>query len=540
MIGPLTRRSMMAGLPASLAFLQHPGARAQTGVASPGVAPTGSTSAGGTLTFVPVADLTVMDPFFALPDVTAQHSNLIYDTLWAMDDSFTPRLQMLESAVVEDDGRRWVLTLRDGLGFHDGQPVRAEDVVASIRIWAKRDVLGMRLARLMDGMDAPSDKVVVIRLRQPFPLLPTAMSKPAAFAAYVLPRRLAEAAGTGKPIDPIGSGPYRYVAAERLIGSRVVYERFAAYRPRPEPISYLAGGKVAGFDRIVWTIIPDPATAVASLQRGEVDWVSDVSSDVAPLLRRSPGLVVQVQDFIGGDLIMRFNALHPPFNDPAVRRAVLPAINQADFMTAVAGDDRALWRDRVGVFSTGKPMSTDAGVEVMAGDLGKAREALKATGYRGERVLVMSASDYPSLSAAAEVGADLLKRIGFNVDFQALDYGTMMQRRENRSRPSEGGWNVFFAWFSGYNRYTPATHLGLSSAFPGWPKIDRIEALRDSWVNAGDAAAQREIARRIQLAVWQDVPFIPLGEYFQLTAFRKELQGVQKGLPQFLNVRRTV
>ena len=519
----LTRRSVTTALPAALAFLPHAGARAEPG---------------SVLTFVPVADLTVTDPFFALPDVTAQHSNLVYDTLWGMDETLTPQLQMLESAAVEDDGRRWVLTLRDGLLFHDGQPVRAEDVVASIRKWATRDVLGMALARVMDALDPTTDRVVTVRLRQPFPLLPTALSKPASFAAFILPRRLAEAAGTGKPIEPIGSGPYRYVAAERLAGSRVIYERFTPYKPRPEPISYLAGGKLAGFDRIVWSVIPDGATAAASLQKGETDWVADVSPDLAPLLRRSPGLVVQTQDFIGGDLIMRFNTLYPPFNDPAVRRAVLPGVNQADFMTAIAGDDRSLWRDRVGVFSTGKPMSTDAGVDVLAGDVPKAREALKATGYRGERVVVMGASDYPSLSAAAEVGADLLKRIGFNVELLALDYGTMMQRRENRSDPSTGGWNVFFAWFSGYNRFTPAAHLGLSSAFPGWPKIDEIEALRDRWVSTADIAVQKDIARQIQLAVWRDAPFIPLGGYFPLTAFRKDLTGVQKGLPQFFNVRR--
>ena len=521
----LPRRGFVAGLPVSLAALAVP----RSERAEPG----------GTLTFVPVADLTVLDPFFALPDVTAEHSNLIYDTLWAMDDTFTPQLQMLDRAVTEDGGRRWVLTLRDGLHFHDGQPVRADDVVASIRKWAARDVLGMRLISLTEALEPTSDKVVVFRLKQPFPLLPTALSKPAAFAAYILPRRIAEVAGAGKSFEPIGSGPYRYVAAERLIGSRVVYARFEHYKPRPEPISYFAGGKIAAFDRVVWNIIPDPAIAVASLQQGETDWVSDVSPDIAPLLRKSPNVVVQVQDFIGGDLIMRFNALWPPFDNPAIRRAVLPAINQADFMTAIAGDDTSLWRDHVGVFSVGKPMSTDAGVDVMAGDVNKSRQLLKAAGYAGERIVVMSASDYPSLSAAAEVGADLLKRIGFNVDLQAFDYGSMMQRRENRSKPSEGGWNVFFAWFSGYNRYTPAAHLGLSSAFPGWPKIDEIETLRDKWTNATDVAAQKDIARQIQLLVWRDVPFIPLGEYFPLTAFQKDLAGVQKGLPQFFNVRRT-
>ncbi len=491
----------------------------------------------GTLRFVPVADLTVLDPYFALPDVTAEHCNIVYDMLWGMDEGFNPQLQMLQSAELSADGLRWTLTLRDGLRFHDGQAVQAEDVVASIRKWASRDSLGQKLMQATDALTAVSAKVTQFALKRPFPLLPTALSKPASFGAYILPRRIAEAAGTGKPIEPIGSGPYRYIAAERVVGSRVVYERFEGYLPRAEPASYLAGGKVAHFQRVEWTIIPDQATAAAALQANETDWLAEVSPDVAPLLRRRKDTTVQVQDLVGGDLIMRFNTLWPPFDNPAIRRAVLPAIRQSEFMQAVAGEDRALWRDHVGVFSIGKPMSTDIGVEVMAGDVARARQMLKDAGYAGQRVVVMSASDYPTLSAAAAIGADLLTRIGFAVDLQSVDYGTMMQRRENRSDPARGGWNVFFAWFSGFNRYIPPTHLGLAANFPGWPKIDEIEALRDQWIAASDLAAQQRIAQQIQMLVWQQVPMIPLGTYYPLTAFRTGLQGVERVLAQFTGVK---
>ncbi len=491
-----------------------------------------------TLRFVPVADVTVLDPFLAGPDVTVQHSAMIFDTLYATDLDSMPRLQMLEGHSVEDDGKRWRLTLRPGLRFHDGEPVRADDAVASLRRWGTIDVFGMKLMSVTDALTAVDDRTLEFRLKRPFPLLPNALAKPATYVPYVIPRRMAELAGTGKLKEMIGSGPYRYMADERVVGSRVVYARFDGYVPRPEAPSWLAGGKVAHFPRVEWRIIPDASTAAASLQKGEVDWWGDVPPDLGPLLRRDAKLAVQVQDFVGGEMIMRFNALYPPFDNPAIRRAILPAIDQAEFMTAIAGEDRALWRDHVGVFSVGKPMSTDVGVGVMEGNVEKARRALGEAGYKGERINIMVAADYPSLFAGGTVAADLLKRIGFNVEVQTMDFGTLIQRRANRTAPAQGGWSVFLNLFNGYNRYDPAAHLGISSTWAGWPKILEIEALRDRWFDAPDLAGRQAIAREIQTLVWRDAPYIPLGSFYPLTAYSRGLGGITRGASPFFNVRR--
>lgn len=491
-----------------------------------------------TLSFVPVTDLTVLDPFFAGPDVTSIHATMVFDTLYGMDRDLVPRPQMIAGQVIEDDGKRWRLTLREGLRFHDNEPVRADDVVASLRRWGAIDVLGAKLMTLTDSLTAISDCELEFRLKRPFPLLPTALSKPGTYTAFIMPRRLAEQAGTGRMTEMTGSGPFRYDAGERVIGSRVVYRKFDGYVPRAEPGNFQSGGKRVHFDRVVWTVIPDAATAAAALQRGEVDWWGDVPPDLGPLLRRTPHLDVQVQDLIGGEMIMRFNALYPPFDNPAMRRAILPAIDQIQFMTAIAGDDRTLWRDRVGAFSVGKPMSTDAGVEVMQGDLATARRLVAEAGYKGQPIVVMVAGDYPSLFAVGMVGADLLRRIGFEVEVMTLDFGTYTQRRASKAEPGRGGWNVFFNNFSGYSRFDPAAHLGISSAWAGWPKIDEIEALRDKWFDAPDLAGQREVARQIQTLVWRDAPYIPLGSSYPVTAFEKRLSGIERGQAPFFNVRR--
>src|SRR5580704_5148911 len=239
---------------------------------------------------------------------------------------------------------------------------------------------------------------------------------------------------------------------------------------------------------------------------------------------------------------MRFNWLHPPFDKAAVRRAVLPAINQREFTEAFAGDDREFWQDGVGIFTKGSPLASDAGIEVLAGNVEAARAALRASGYRGERIIVLAPADQPRIYAMCLVGADLLRRIGFEVDLQSLDWGTVVQRRASKQPPDKGGWNVFLTFFTGANPASPAGHLGLrgngDKAWFGWPTAPRLEQLRADWFDAEDLATQQRICRDIQLQAWQDVPFVPLGQYVQPVAYRRDLTDMRRGFPQFYGLRR--
>ena len=496
-----------------------------------------------TLTFIPQADLAVLDPIWTTATVTRNHGYLVFGTLYGLDPSYAPQPQMLDGHTVEDDGKRWRLSLRDGLRFHDGAPVRASDVVASIHRWAARDAFGLALLQATDELAAAGDKVVQFRLKKPFPRLPEALGKPGTNMLCIMPERLA-ATDPFKPVtEMIGSGPYRFIAAERVSGSQVVYEKFAGYVPRPggRP-NFTAGPKIAQFERIKWTVIPDPATAANALRSGEADWWELPPVDLVPLLTATGKIAVKRDDEVSGLGIIRFNFLFPPFDDPAIRRAVLPAIKQADFMTAVAGDDRAYWRDKVGVFNLLSPLASDAGTEAMAGDIDQAKRALQQAGYRGERVVALAPADFPSINALAQVGADVLRKIGMNVDLQSLDWGTVVQRRTSKQPPDKGGWHIFFTYLTGLNEFNPAAHLGLRAngdkAWFGWPSDAALEARRQDWFDAPDLAAQQRICRDIQAEAWRFVPFIPLGQYFQPTAYRRDLTGLREGFPQFYDVRR--
>jgi len=494
---------------------------------------------------VPQADLAVLDPVWTSATITREHGYAVYDTLYGQDAAYRTQPQMVEGHTIEDDGKLWRLTLRAGLRFHDGEPVRAQDVVPSLLRWGRRDAFGGALLAAVDEIRAEADRVVAIRLKRPFPLLADALGKSGVNMPCIMPERLARTDAMSKITDPTGSGPYRFIQGEWVPGAQVVYQKFAGYLPRPDGTpSLTAGPKIPRFERIVWKIIPDAATAAAALQTGEVDWWERPTADVLALLARSRGVATRVIDPTGALQFLRFNWLYPPFDNPAIRRAIIGAVNQNDYMVAAAGDDPAMWNDRCGAFCPGTPLATDVGMAVLTGprDLDRVRRALAAAGYKGERVVFMGVSDVPEIKAITEVAADMFRRIGLNLDYQVADWGTVVQRRASKAPPDKGGWNIHHSGFGGLDMASPASNLVLrgngNDAWFGWPDDPKLEELRDAWFAAPDFAAQKSICDALQLQVFQDVPYIPLGLIKRATAYRSDLVDMVAGGIMFTNVRR--
>lgn len=495
------------------------------------------------LRFVPQADLTVLDPIYTTATVTLTHGFMVFDTLYALDEGYNVRLQMAEGHVVERDGLEWTITLREGLKFHDGEPVRGADCVASIRRWAQRDMVGAEFLAVLDEMSAPTDRTIRIRLKRPFPLLPKALGKVTAAMPAIMPERIASATPASRQVtEMVGSGPFRFLADERLSGVRVAYARFDGYVPRNEPPSRTAGGKVAHLDRVEWQVLPDASTAAGALTTGEVDWLEYPATDLAPMLRRNRDVTVAITDERSIS-VLRFNHLQAPFNNPGVRRALLGALDQSAYMTAAFGDDRALWRE-AGVFLSGTPMANDAGMAALRGprDMDKVKRDLAAAGYAGEKTVLLQANDFPLLKALSEVAADMMTRAGMNLDVVAADWGTIGARRASKEPVDKGGWSAFTSGFSGAGMLDPVANLGLRAhgqrAWFGWPDSPELEQLRRDWMDAPDTAAQQQVARAIQERFWIDLPYLPLGEYSRMTAYRKNIVDIPVGLPSFWGVRR--
>jgi peptide/nickel transport system substrate-binding protein len=497
-----------------------------------------------TLKFIPQADVTILDPLVTTGYITRNHAHMVWDTLYGLDESFRPQPQLAEGHVVEDEGKRWTFTLRAGPTFHDGEPVRAADAVASIRRWMARDTHGQTLAQRVAEIVVLDDRRFQIRLTRPFGPMLEALGKASSYPCFVMPERLARNAPTQAITEIIGSGPYRFKADERISGALVVYERYDRYVPREGTPSMTAGPKLAHFDRMEWRIITDSGTAAAALQAGEVDWWEQVTADLRPVLQRHREVVVEVVDSSGIKAMMRPNHLHPPFDTAERRRALWPAIVQSDYMASIMGQDRAVWRDGVGCFPVSSPMASDEGIAAVSGprSFDAAKAALAAAGYRGEKVVFLHPTDVPNNNALTLVAVDAMRKSGLAVESATSDWGTVLGRRAKKEAPDQGGWNAVIALFAGADLMNPGAHLLLrgngDGAWFGWPTSPGLEALRDEWFDAPTAEAQVALGRKIQAQFWQDVPYWPLGQYFVSSAWRRSITGVLKGMVLPLNVRR--
>jgi peptide/nickel transport system substrate-binding protein len=489
------------------------------------------------LRFVPFADLAVLDPHATTSYVTRGHALMVYDTLFGLDSSMRPQPQMLEGFTTSEDGLRWTLTLRDGLRFHDGEPVLARDAVASLARWGKADAVGQALYAATEKVVAADDRTIVFRLKHPFPQLPNALAKVTTPVPVIMPARLT-AAPPNQPVrEIIGSGPFRYLPGESLSGDRYSYERFTGYVPRPGATSFTAGPKRVAVERMEWRIIPDASTAANALAAGEIDWYDQVQPDQIASLKRNRNLVVEPCESTGYVGFLQMNHRLAPFDNPGVRRALLAAVNQADYGTAVMGEDSSLWRAGQGYFCPGTPLASNAGMEALTGprDMERPKRMLREAGYGGQKVTLLNATDVGFVNAMNMVAVDMLRRAGMEVEVLESDIATLAQRR---LRPE--GWNIYAIGAVGLQTLDPAvnTYLRGDGRPFGFARSEEIERLRGEWMEAPDLPSQQAKARALQEQALRDVPYIPLGQYLVQTAYHANIKRGVKEMSVFWDVQR--
>jgi peptide/nickel transport system substrate-binding protein len=492
-------------------------------------------AAARTLRFVPQANLANFDPIWGTQYVVRNAAIMVWDTLYGFDEKLQPQRQMVEGETVSPDGLTWTFTLRPGLKFHDGSPVLAKDCVASVARWTNRDSMGLMLKAIQKELVAVDDRTFRWVLSKPYPKMLMALGKNSTPMCFIMPERIA-ATDPFKQIDAyIGSGPMKFAKGEWVPGAKAVFERFADYQPRQEPGSWLAGGKRMLVDRVEWIVMPDPATAANALQAGEVDWWENPITDLIPQLKRNRDIRVDIADPLGNIGAFRMNHLTTPFNTLKARQAVLAALSQEDYMRALVGDDNALWKMLGGYFTPGTPMYTEAGGEPLKGPpkLDLAKKLLAESGYNGSPVTCIVAQDQPITKAQGDVTADLLKRIGFNVDFVATDWGTTGQRRAMKNPVGQGGWSMFHTWHAGADCTIPATQIQLRAngerAWFGWPEIPSVEAAITEWFDAPNAAAEKAAVDKVNRAAVENVLYVPTGFFLGYQAWRGNVSGVVKG-----------
>jgi peptide/nickel transport system substrate-binding protein len=525
------------------AFLKSAVGAGILGVATPALS---QRAAARVVRLVPHADLANFDPIWTTAYIARNAGMLVWDTLYGVDAKLKVRRQMVAAEEVSADGLTWTFRLRPGLKFHDGEPVLAKDAVASINRWAARDSLGQMLKAIENELVAVDDRTFRWALKKPYPKMLLALGKISTPCCFVMPERIAKTDPFKQIGEYVGSGPMRFVRSDWVPGVKSAFEKFDGYVPRAEEASWMAGGKRIVADRIEWITMPDPATVAAALQTGEIDWWEIAIPDLVPLLRKNRNISVDIQDRLGNVGILAINHVFPPFSDLRAARAILAAMSQEEYMRAYVGDDASLWKPLPGYFPPGSPLYSEEGGEILKGPrrLDAAKRSLGQSGYAGEPIVCMAAQDVPHAKAWGDVTVDLLKRLDLNVDFNAVDWGTVVARRAQKKPPSQGGWHMFHTSIYGVDAAAPTSpflHADGGSPVNGWANSPAVETEIAAWFDATTDDGEKAAAARINKAFLDHVVFAPLGWYLRYYAWRKSLAGVTQGpLPFFWGVSKTV
>ncbi len=514
-----------------------------TGIAAPAIS---QGAAARTIRMVPHADLANFDPIWTAAYIARNAGLLVWDMLYGVDAKLQPQRQMVESEEVSYDGLTWTFGLRPELRFHDGEPVLAKDAVASINRWAAREPMGQMIKAIENELSVVDDRTFRWVLKRPYPKMLLALGKVNTPCCFIMPARIAATDPFKQINEYIGSGPMRFVKDEWTPGVKSVFERAPSYIPRQEPASWLAGGKRIITDRIEWVVIPDGGTASAALQNGEVDWLELPLPDLLPILRKNRNVTVDIQDPLGNVGLLLFNHLFPPFNDVRARRAILMALSQEDYMRAYIGDDDEAWKPLPGFFVPGAPLYTEEGGEILKGrrDLDAAKRLLSESGYAGETVTSMAAQDLAPHKAWGDVTADLLTRLGVKVDYAAVDWGTVVARRAQKSPPGHGGWQITHTSVAGVDSVDPTNKFIRANgdkAMFGWPNIPEVEAKVQAWYGAKTFDQERTIVQQLNKTALDHAVYAPLGVYLRYYAWRKNVTGITRApMPLFWGVSKTV
>ncbi|MEX0283461.1 MAG: ABC transporter substrate-binding protein [Paracoccaceae bacterium] len=493
------------------------------------------------LRVVPHSGLKILDPIWTTAYISRNHGYMIYDTLFGLDTAGNIQPQMVDSVERSADGLTVTMTLRAGLKFHDGAPVTAEDVVASINRWGSKDAMGQKMLGFVDSLTATGDNSFEFKLNSPTGLVELALAKPSSNVPFIMPARIAATPGSEQISEYIGSGPFVFNEAEWEPGTKVVYDKFDDYVPRDEPTDGFSGAKIAKVDRVEWTPIRDKQQAVNALIAGEIDIIESVPADLVPLVDASDEVYLKDSNPAGFQYTFRYNVLHPPFDNPKVRQALLYAFNQEDFLDATIGNPD-LYQTCKALFVCGLPFESDAHMDgLLESNFAKARELLEEAGYDGTPVVLMHSTNVASLTNLAPVAKDLMEAIGMNVDMQSMDWSTLVARRSKKDLPSEGGWNAFItAWAAG-DLFNPVAMAFLNSscdkALFGWPCDEEMEKLRDQFARATSVDEQKQVVDAIQKR-WTEYPtHIHLGQWNQSSGLRNNIDGyLQAGVAVFWNI----
>ncbi len=474
------------------------------------------------LRVVPHANLTSFDPIVTTAYIVRNYGYMVYDTLFSQDSKGDIKPQMVDTYSVSSDGKTWTFKLRAGLKFHDGNPVEADDVIASLKRWSEKDAMGGQLASFIDRYEGSGNTFKMI-LKEPCGFVLDALGKPSSNVPFIMPAAVAATSANEAITSKIGSGPLIFKEDEFKSGDTAVFVKNKDYVSRAEAPDGMAGGRKINFDRVEWKIIRDTQTQFNALKAGEVDVIEALAHSQFDEANKTDGVRTQTYAEGGLSYFLRFNHLLPPFDKVEVRRAAMLALGQRAMLRAQAIPDN-LGQVCPSFFPCGTSYASNkTGYFKGEPNVKAAREALKASGYDGTPVVLMQPTNVGVLAKIPLVAKQQLEQAGFKVDLQAMDWGTLIARRAKKDPVKDGGWNIFMSAWHAADIQNPLSVAMYNPNWFGWYKSDKMAETLGKFARSSDANEKKQLAQMVQDIAIEDASWAPVGQFVMPAALRNDL-----------------
>ncbi|MDQ0340984.1 peptide/nickel transport system substrate-binding protein [Caldalkalibacillus uzonensis] len=474
-----------------------------------------SAQSGGTLNIAYEAQPNTLDPTVTTAGATKDMARQIYEALLTLNENWEVTPQLAESYEVSENGKIYIFKLRQGIKFHNGDEMTADDVVASMEKWTDNSSLTQSILNGAEWKKV-DDYTVELHLEKPSALVPFSLADQNQLAA-IMPQEVAESAGPIGATEYIGTGPFKFVEWKQ--DQYIHFTRFEDYQPVSEPASGLAGEKLALVDDVYWHIVPDESTRNAGLISGQYDVVVGVSYDAIEQIENTQGLSVDIYPY--GFQMLVFNKKQGLFSDVKARQAVNYALDKEMVLRSSFGDERFYTLEP----SLFRPEQTDwysdAGKELYnPKDLDKAKQLLEETGYNGEEIIILTSRDYAYQYNAAVATQQLLQEIGINAKLDVYDWGTLL---ELRSAPEV--WDIFFTGWDTSVIPHQYGFLDSKAEWPGWTNSPKIDGLLSDIESAESQEEAKALYAQLQQELWEYLPIINVGTYSKINGISEKVKG---------------
>ena len=527
--GTMTRRDVMQRSAALGAGVAAAGMIGGTPAVMAAARQTEEGTRGGTLRVGILGEPPTFDEHQTTANLVADVTYPMYETLFTYDENYEPVPELVDTYTASEDGLTHTLTLREGITFHNGEPMTAADVHASLTRWGQISGLGKNLFERVDELVEVDDLTVEFRLTEPFGPLLTALAHNTQ-ACTIHPKSILDAAGT-EPLSRdeqfIGTGPY--MLSERQADAYIRYTRFEDYVSRDEPVSGYAGAKHAYVDEIELIPVPDEAARVAGLQAGDYEIAQEISNDQYEVLSNSPGVIAEIRPPAYEDVFF-LNWHSPLMGNLALREAFRAALNNEEIMTAARGGGDFTRLDPGWMMKETPWHSTAGGDLYNLNDPELAKQKLEEAGYDGTPVRFMSTQEYPYFYSASVIAQQQLEAVGFTIDLQVIDWATLIERRGK-----EDEWDVFVTYHGLVTDPSQLTLVGQMSVYPGWWDSEESLALADQLLTETEFDARFAVWEQIQEKIYTEIPAVKIGDAAIASYYSERLGGwnpmIERGIP---------